>query len=101
MPTALLTQASKKPSKQTGAPVEGNGMRINTAPAALGRPRPGEATGTPVSVGPVRSATAGTATTQSLGTADVSEMMRMLKELSAQVEEVRAALVKHDQGPGE
>lgn len=105
VPTALLSQASKRPSKQSGAPVQDTGLRINTAPAAVGRTGTVQNPVASVPAGqaqPVVSGTVGAAVAQpSLGTADVAEMMRMLKELSAQVEEVRAALVKHDQGPSE
>lgn len=104
IPAALLAQASKRPSKKVGASQDTNG-----------RPKPTTATltgtnGTPVVAppppGPAQEpATAPVAETgaaqpaQAVGGADVAEMMRLLKELSVQVEEVRSALVKHDTGP--
>lgn len=104
IPAALLAQASKRPSKKVGASQDTNG-----------RPKPTTATltgtnGTPVAAPPPPGpapepatapvAEAGAAQpAQAVGGADVAEMMRLLKELSVQVEEVRSALVKHDSGP--
>lgn len=89
VPTALLASASQRPAKETGAPIQQGAAarRLSTAPAAV-------VAVDPAHVGAPQSA-------QSVDAAGAAEMMRMLKELSAQVEEVRAALVKHDQGPGE
>lgn len=106
IPAVLLAQASKRPSKKAGASQDTNG-----------RPKPTTATltgtnGTPVAAPPPPGpapepatapvAEAGAAQpAQAVGGADVAEMMRLLKELSVQVEEVRSALVKHDSGPVE
>lgn len=84
MPSALLSTASKRPSKQTSA-AQDITVRANTAPASV--PAQEAAAKTP-----------GTGSTPVVQNVDVAEMMRMLKSLTAQVEEVRAALVKHDQG---
>lgn len=84
VPSVLLSTASKRPSKQAGAPQDTN-VRANTAPASV----------------PAQEAAAqnlGTGSAPVVQNVDVAEMMRMLKSLTAQVEEVRAALVKHDQG---
>lgn len=105
IPAALLAQASKRPSKKVGASQDTNG-RTNTAltgtnGAAVAAPPP------PAPPGPAPEApnavpeTGAGQPAQALGTGDVGEMMRLLKELSVQVEEVRAALVKHDNGPSE
>lgn len=97
IPAALLASASKRPSKKTGVSPDTNG-RVNvpltngSAPAPPPPPAPAPAPA------PGPEPTAGQAAPAG-GSADIVEMMRMLKELSVQVEEVRAALVKHDQGP--
>ncbi|ROV98078.1 hypothetical protein VMCG_07015 [Cytospora schulzeri] len=103
VPAALLSKASKRTSKQAGTEQESRG-RVNTAPAIVEEdPTPGNVAGpepaTPVPLSAV-SAPGETipATTEALPASDVATMMRMLKELSTQVEEVRAALVKHESG---
>ncbi|KAK2614694.1 hypothetical protein N8I77_001499 [Diaporthe amygdali] len=102
VPAALLSQASKRPTKKTGASQDTNG-RVKTTSTTVAAP-PAAASpvaATPASAkGPAAETATGPAT-QALNTADLGEMMRMLKELSTQVEEVRAALVKHDQGPSD
>lgn len=99
VPSALLSTASKRPSKQGGAPQDTR-VRINTAPAAYGRGGlAGEGTGAAQEMTAIK--VGGADTTTLAQNVDVAEMMRMLKALTAQVEEVRAALVKHDQGPVE
>lgn len=106
VPTELLSQASKRPSKRTAA-AQVTSIRANTAPAAVGRSFTSHTAAAPaVSAAPrqasVKDTKATTATsTLNPSTADMADMMRLLKELSAQVEEVRAALVKHDQGPSD
>lgn len=105
IPAALLAQASKRPSKKVGASQDTNG-RTNTAltgtnGARVAAPPPPAPPGpAPEAPNAVPEAGAGQPA-QALGTGDVGEMMRLLKELSVQVEEVRAALVKHDNGPSE
>lgn len=103
IPAALLASASKRPSKKTGVSPDTNG-RVNvpsttltngSAPAPPPPPAPPAPAPAPASGS---EPTAGQAAPVG-GSAEVAEMMRMLKELSVQVEEVRAALVKHDQGP--
>ncbi|POS75182.1 hypothetical protein DHEL01_v206427 [Diaporthe helianthi] len=99
IPAALLAQASKRPTKKTGVSLDNNG-RVNLPSTTNGSapappppppaPAPAPANGPEPAVG--QAAPVG-------GSAEIIEMMRMLKELSVQVEEVRSALVKHDQGP--
>ncbi|KAJ4396729.1 hypothetical protein N0V93_000950 [Gnomoniopsis smithogilvyi] len=84
VPSALLSTASKRPSKQVGVSQDTT-VRANTAPAAM-----------PAREAAVKSAE--TVTVPIVQNIEVAEMMRMLKTLTAQVEEVRSALVKHDQG---
>ncbi|KUI54569.1 Calcium channel YVC1 [Cytospora mali] len=104
VPASLLSKASKRTSKQIGAN-QGTRGRINTAPTIVEEgPEPTSAVrADPVPMSAV-SAPGETLTpidalpAEALPTADMATMMRMLKELSAQVEEVRSALVKHDQG---
>lgn len=104
IPAALLASASKRPSKKAGARQDTNG-RVNTTPATLTGtngaapppPPPGPAP-EPTNV-PAEAGTGQASQSLAAGAADVAEMMRMLKELSVQVEEVRSALVKHDAGP--
>ena len=101
VPSALISKASKRSSKQAGAAQDTSSGRVNTAPAAVQEepPSAGGAGSAPVSrVGTADTAVGVAPAAQALPTADVAEMMRLLKELSAQVEEVRSALVKHDQG---
>lgn len=103
IPAALLASASKRPSKKTGASQDTNGRvkttsTLNNGSPVAAPPPPGPA---PAPVNPVIPEEGAGQAAQAVGTADVSEMMRMLKELSVQVEEVRAALVKHDNGPSE
>lgn len=108
IPAALLAQASKRPSKKVGASHDTNGRvkttsttvtaGTNGSPVDAPPPPPGPAPApTPA---PGAEVGAGQAA-QAVGSADVGEMMRLLKELSVQVEEVRSALVKHDNGPTE
>lgn len=96
IPAALLAQASKRPSKKVGASQDTNG-RVKTTTVAAPPPPPGPAP-EPTNVAPETSAAQ---PAQPLASADAAEMMRLLKELSVQVEEVRSALVKHDSGPVE
>lgn len=108
IPAALLAQASKRPTKKVGASQDTNGRvkvttgtltATNGAAVAAPPPPPGPAP-EPTNVAPETGA--GQQPSQALGAAgaaDVAEMMRLLKELSVQVEEVRSALVKHDAGP--
>lgn len=100
VPALLISQASKRPSKHTGISQD-TSKRVSTMPQA---PAAGSAAG----VSQVPSVAPGAPTTVPVapgagigGSPDVVEMMRLLKELSGQVEEVRAALVKHDKGPSE
>lgn len=106
VPALLVSQASKRPAKYAGGVLSSQeaGKRVlssgSAAAAAAAAPvvsSAGESSGgaAVVTVG------AGGAVQAAMNTGDVVEMMRMLKELSAQVEEVRAALVKHDKGPSE
>ena len=103
IPAALLAQASKRPTKKTGATQDANG-RVRTS-TTLTAGTNGSATAAPPPPGPApappASAPAPGAEAAAMPAADVGEMMRLLKELSVQVEEVRSALVKHDQGPAE
>lgn len=98
VPSALLSSASRRPSKQAGVPLDTT-VRVNTAPAAYGRGGAVEEAAVPARGTLVKSL--GTDNAQFAQNVDVAEMMQMLKSLTAQVEEVRAALVKHDQGPME
>lgn len=98
VPAALLSKASKR-SKQAHQSKSG---KINSAPTAVvleDPTTPALSVQVPDSAVTAPGETPTTATPgAALPTADVAQMMRMLKELSAQVEEVRAALVKHDNG---
>lgn len=104
IPAALLASASKRPSKKVGASQDTNGRVKTTAPTlnngspVAAPPPPGPA---PAPVNAVPTEEGAGQAAQAAGTADVAEMMRLLKELSVQVEEVRSALVKHDNGPSE
>lgn len=98
VPSALLSTASKRPSTLTGAPRD-TSARVNTAPAAYGRV--GAVEDAAVRVRGLAAESPATDSTTIAQSADVAEMMRMLKTLTAQVEEVRAALVKHDLGQGQ
>lgn len=101
VPTALLTSAQLRPSKATGPPQQDG----TVPPTNLGRAATGATTmspGVPMHVGTALSSKISTsASKQSVDAAGLAELMQMMKDLSAQVEEVRAALVKHDEGPGE
>lgn len=102
VPAALLSKASKRTSKQAGTNQDGRG-RVNTAPAVVEEnPTPGNVAGpepaVPVPQSAVSAPGEATSATGTLPASDVATMMRMLKELSTQVEEVRASLVKHDSG---
>lgn len=108
IPAALLAQASKRPTKKVGASQDTNGRVKPTTTTLTGTngtvvaapPPPAPPGPAPEAPNAVPEAAAGQPV-QALGGADVVEMMRMLKELSVQVEEVRSALVKHDNGPSE
>lgn len=104
IPAALLAQASKRPSKKTGVSPDTNG-RVKVTSTTLTAGTNGTAAApppppAPPAPEPAPGAEAGAGqAAPALASGDIGEMMRMLKELSVQVEEVRAALVKHDQGP--
>ncbi|KAK7741773.1 hypothetical protein SLS53_004837 [Cytospora paraplurivora] len=102
VPAGLLHKASKRTSKQAVAHQDAN-ARMSTAPATAPQgpaagPVEGQEQDVQVPDSAVSAPEESTSPTQGLPTADVAEMMKLLKELSAQVEEVRSALVKHDQG---
>lgn len=103
IPAALLASASKRPSKKTGASQDTNGRvkttsTLNNGSPVAAPPPPGPA---PAPVNAVAPEEGAGQAVQAAGSADVAEMMRLLKELSVQVEEVRSTLVKHDNGPSE
>lgn len=99
VPTVLSASAQLRPtSKATGPPP--------AVPAGMGRVATGMLKSGPAVLPPVRVGTglvsaASVPGAQSVDAVGVAELMKMMKDLSAQVEEVRAALVKHDEGPGE
>lgn len=100
VPAALLSKASKR--KQAGPNKDTRG-RVNTVPAVVEQdPTPGNVAGpgpaVPVPQSAVSAPGEATSPIDALPTSDVAMMMRMLKELSAQVEEVRASLAKHESG---
>ncbi|KAH8660516.1 hypothetical protein BX600DRAFT_514116 [Xylariales sp. PMI_506] len=78
---AALVSPAKGALQENGAPAPGRQPRAATAPVTTTASMAAPATEIPAD-------------------AMQAEMMRMLKELSTQIEEVRAALVRHDQGPG-
>lgn len=109
VPAALLSKASKRTSKQSGTKQDGRG-RVNTVPAVVEEnPTPGNVAGpepaVPAAPAPqpevVSAPGEATSAAEAIPASDVATMMRMLKELSTQVEEVRASLVKHDAGASE
>lgn len=106
VPAALLSKASKRSSKHSGTGGPDDRGRVNTAPAVVEEdPEPGNVAGpspvVPVPQSAVSAPGEDASPAGALPISDVAAMMRMLKELSTQVEEVRAALVKHESGPME
>lgn len=101
VPAALLSRASKRTSKQAMASGQDARGRVNTAPAVVEEdPEPGNVAGpspvVPVPQSAVSAPGEATSPAEALPASDVATMMRLLRELSTQVEEVRAALVKHE-----
>jgi hypothetical protein len=103
---AAGAQPAAKPAKTEPAKPEKPakaGNAGNAAPATPAAPaKTAPAAAAPAKAAPAKAAPAAAAPAPGqpvdIRPSDV-EMMRMLKELSAQVEELRVFLVKHDQGP--